>query len=152
MPTGALRQVDHPSRSGARLLHRRIVTAGAVSLAAYMVITLFGPTAILEYSGEMIEASRLMDRAVSAIGDYRTDRAMVIDAEIDPNRTGLIGPEISGLMTSVGDAEAKRMTTNPDMAALVVYLLDRAGVDSRVGGGCYRSRRCREAGAGEITA
>ena len=51
-----------------------------------------------------------------------------IDAVVDVNRTGLIGLGSSPITTSLGNLEAKRTTTNPDFAALVVMLLDQAGV------------------------
>lgn len=46
----------------------------------------------------------------------------------DPNQTGLIGLEHSGITTTLGRLEAKRTTTNPDMAGLIVRLLVEAGV------------------------
>ncbi|MGB9835510.1 MAG: poly-gamma-glutamate system protein [Candidatus Saccharicenans sp.] len=48
--------------------------------------------------------------------------------KFDPNGTGLIGLEQSPLTTTLGRLEAKRTTTIPDMAALVVRLLREAGV------------------------
>lgn len=46
----------------------------------------------------------------------------------DPNHTGLIGLEQSELTTTLGRLEAKRTTTNPNLAALLVRLLKEAGV------------------------
>jgi poly-gamma-glutamate system protein len=51
-----------------------------------------------------------------------------IDERLDPNRTGWIGPEYAGLFTTLGSLEAKRTTTSPDVAALLVHLLEGAGV------------------------
>jgi poly-gamma-glutamate system protein len=46
----------------------------------------------------------------------------------DPNHTGLIGLENTPLTTTLGNLEAKRTTTNPDLAGLMVYLFRQAGV------------------------
>jgi poly-gamma-glutamate system protein len=40
--------------------------------------------------------------------------------QADPNRTGMIGPEYTGLTTTLGDVASKRTTTNPDFAAALV--------------------------------
>jgi poly-gamma-glutamate system protein len=51
-----------------------------------------------------------------------------LDLAIDPNQTGLIGPEDSPLMTTLGQLEGKRTATNPNIAGLIAKLLDDAGV------------------------
>ena len=108
-------------------LNSRIIAASIVSIVAYLVVNIFNPIRPLDYSEEMIEAARLMERAVTATGDYRDVSGTGIDEAVDPNRTGLIGPAMSGLMTTVGHLEAKRTTTNPDISSLVVHLLRYAG-------------------------
>ncbi len=75
-----------------------------------------------------IRAATIMEQGIRAVRAARERAGAVLDASIDPNRTGLIGPEVSPLVTTVGELEAKRTTTNPNMAALLVSLLDEAGV------------------------
>lgn len=77
---------------------------------------------------EMLHASQIMARAVSAISACRQQNGIEVDENADFNRTGLIGSEFSPLTTSRGSLEAKRTTTNPNMAGLVVFLLRQAGV------------------------
>lgn len=77
---------------------------------------------------EMKDASEIMARALGAIRECREERGIAIDRKTDVNETGMIGTESSPVTTSLGNLEAKRTTTNPDFAALVVYLLRRAGV------------------------
>ncbi len=77
---------------------------------------------------DMLKASKIMEEAVKALGECRKERGSDLDPESDPNRTGLIGFEYSPLTTSLGNLGAKRTTTNPSFAALVVYLLQEAGV------------------------
>ena len=44
-------------------------------------------------------------------------------ADIDPNRTGLIGPDWSETTTTIGEVQAKRTATNPDLAAAIARIL-----------------------------
>jgi poly-gamma-glutamate system protein len=76
----------------------------------------------------MARASALMARAAAALRDCRAARGVPVVPSADPNGTGLIGVERSVITTSLGSLEAKRTTTNPDFAALVVRLLRDAGV------------------------
>jgi poly-gamma-glutamate system protein len=102
--------------------------AAAVLSFAYLAALRSLPSSSAAGRAEMIEAARLMDRAVAAIGDCRVGRGVPIDALADPNGTGLIGLERSAITTSAGRLEAKRTTTDPDFAALVVSLFREAGV------------------------
>lgn len=43
--------------------------------------------------------------------------------DIDPNRTGMIGPAWSETTTTIGEVQAKRTTTNPDLAAAIARVL-----------------------------
>jgi len=101
--------------------------AGIASFGAY-VLTLFVTPGPLPYRQQMIEAARIMAQAESAIRNHRREEGIPIDPSIDPNLTGLIGPEISDLTTTIGHVAAKRTTTNPNFAALLVHLMNRSGV------------------------
>lgn len=76
----------------------------------------------------MERASYLMAEAERTVRACRESRGLTADSDADPNGTGLIGLEASPLTTSLGNPAAKRTTTNPDFAALLVHLLRRAGV------------------------
>jgi poly-gamma-glutamate system protein len=78
---------------------------------------------------KMVEASRIMSQATSVLKECRKDKAPAVDPSSDVNRTGLIGTRLSPITTSLGNLEAKRTTTNPNFAGLVVYLLKEAGVE-----------------------
>jgi poly-gamma-glutamate system protein len=78
----------------------------------------------------MLEAARTMRNAISAVSRHCDTVGIPIDEALDPNRTGLIGPECTELFTTLGNLEAKRTTTNPDVAGLLVRLLRRAGVSA----------------------
>jgi len=78
---------------------------------------------------KMKEASWIMSQATSVLRECRKDKPLSIDPSSDINRTGLIGTRLSPITTSLGNLEAKRTTTNPNFAGLVVYLLKEAGVE-----------------------
>ena len=100
---------------------------GLLSLAALFIMKLAveKPAAVQE---EMRRAAGLMSRASGAVRACREAVGVPLDTAVDVNRTGLIGLGSSPITTSLGNLEAKRTTTNPDFAALVVMLLDQAGV------------------------
>lgn len=78
--------------------------------------------------GEMTEASRIMSKAVDIIRECREEKGFTLDRDSDINMTGLIGLELSPLTTSLGSLEAKRTSTNPNFAGLIVFLLEESGV------------------------
>jgi poly-gamma-glutamate system protein len=106
----------------------RMATAAVISLAAFW-ITEIGTHGSLPGNDEVtLRAARLMGQAVQAIAAERGRSGNSFEPSSDPNRTGLIGPKDSPLVTTVGELEAKRTTTNPNMAGLIVILLRQAGV------------------------
>lgn len=112
-------------KNGQRLLYILAV----ISLAAYLsarFLAVDRPAG--ELAAQMRRAAETMARAGAALVECRTERGLPVDLRLDPNRTGLIGLESSPLTTSLGNLEAKRTTTNPDFAALIVRLLREAGV------------------------
>jgi poly-gamma-glutamate system protein len=117
------RRVETKPNPAARL----IITAGFISLVAYL-LTMLVPDVPLPYRDQMTEAARIMTLAQSAVQKHCLQEGIPIDAEIDPNRTGLIGPEIDRLTTTIGHPAAKRTTTNPEFAALLVHLMYQSGV------------------------
>ncbi len=111
-----------------RRTQQRIVLAGLISLVAWIVLQALSPRASIPWSAEMLAAAQSMERAVAVVARHVADAGLAVEESLDPNRTGLIGPESSPLFTTLGQLEAKRTTTNPDMAALIVHLLRKAGV------------------------
>jgi poly-gamma-glutamate system protein len=113
-----------------RRLKERIVAAGVVSLFAWLALQALSPRQSVPWSDEMRQAAERMERAIAAVAGYSETAGIEIDGSIDLNRTGLVGPEYSPLFTTLGRLEAKRTSTNPDVAALLVYLLRRGGVSA----------------------
>jgi len=79
-------------------------------------------------TGEMLAASEVMKKALVLVKNCREEKEVMIDPRSDLNLTGLIGVNWSSITTSLGNLEAKRTTTNPNFAALVVFLLRQSGV------------------------
>ena len=111
-------------------LKRRIVAASVLSLVAWVALESLSPRPTVTWSEEMHDAAGRMREAIAVIAGHHQIAGIRIDEALDPNRTGLIGPEYTELFTTLGQLEAKRTTTNPDVAALMVHLLRRAGVTS----------------------
>jgi len=104
-------------------------------------LQIFSGKAPLPYSAEMQKAARIMEKSISTIREYQKNAGIKKDEIADPNCTGLIGQEYTELTTTLGDLPAKRTTTNPNFAALIVFLLDQLGVSpgNTVAIGCSAS-------------
>ena len=95
----------------------------------FFILAKFIPSvASAPFMEEMTGASRIMAEAEAALRDCQREKGIIIDKNADPNQTGLIGLEFSPITTSIGSLEAKRTTTNPNFAGLLVLLLREAGV------------------------
>lgn len=73
----------------------------------------------------MLRAARTMTRGMDAIQAEKQERGLLVDRRHDPNRTGLIGPQWSPIVTTYGELSAKRTAGNPDLAAAMVAELGR---------------------------
>jgi len=124
-----------------RAVKQGVVLAGALSVLALGLLRMASGGATLRYRAEMRHAAAIMDSASAAIREERLRAGLPIDVVVDPNRTGLIGVEYSELTTTLGDLAAKRTTTNPNFAALIVHLLSQLDVaqGDTIGIGCSAS-------------
>lgn len=113
-------------RTEGRLNQKRLVVLACMGICFYALALFFGTDGALKK--EMRTASLLMQDALISIQECRAAEGIPLNETIDINRTGLIGRENSPITTSVGQLEAKRTTTNPNFAGLMVYLLSCADV------------------------
>ncbi len=79
-----------------------------------------------EFYQEKVEASKLAQRAQDALKEKRLQKGIFIDAVNDPNKTALIGQDITAITTDRGYIEAKLTSLNPNFAAIVVEMLKEA--------------------------
>jgi poly-gamma-glutamate system protein len=78
--------------------------------------------------GQMMAAAGVMEAASRVLYAERQARGMLPPSEADPNRTGMIGFEYTGMTTEQGELPAKRTVTSPDFAAALVRLVGGLGM------------------------
>jgi poly-gamma-glutamate system protein len=104
-----------------------ILINGIFAVILVTVVLLLLPYRSLPYAGETAAAAaKKMSEMISYIASVRSGAPA--DPIADPYNTGLIGPELSEITTTIGDPAAKRTTLNPAFASLIVSLLSEAGV------------------------
>ena len=83
---------------------------------------------------QQLDAAQRMLRCMEAVRSYKEELRIPLSPE-DLHGTGLIGEDYNANTTTAGILEAKRTTASTDMAALMVVLLNEAGIRSgdRVG-------------------
>ena len=104
------------------------LAALAVLLVAYLLAEVTRVSVPTEDHAQKLEASRKAAACFDAICQLKTDRGLEIDPTADINRTGMIGLEYSFITTTIGNLEAKRTSTNPNMAAVVVDMFRELGL------------------------
>lgn len=81
-----------------------------------------------DFYEQKIQAAKLAKNAQMLIRNELSNKGFAIDAENDPNLTGLIGPQYSLITTDRANLRDKLISTNPNLAAVVVDYLVRAGL------------------------
>ncbi len=75
-----------------------------------------------------LEAVQLTSRAFEEVKRFREELGLPIDTIYDPLSSGLIGHQYSPITTRRGELTEKILTTNPNIAAIIVELFKKAGV------------------------
>ncbi len=99
------------------------------AVAALVIVERFPVVRKQSWHTEKIRAARLSYDAMRAIKAERIKRGLVIDPEVDPHQTGLIGFSLTPITSNTGYISAKRASTNPNFAAVILHFLKRAGVE-----------------------
>lgn len=115
--------------------YRRLKTAEWIILAAMLISAALSIAACLFFSvyeekplyAEAVNAAERMQDCMDAVKAEKTARGIEIPPE-DLLQTGLIGEDFNFITTTLGDIEAKRTTCSTDMAAMMVFMLDEAGL------------------------
>jgi len=105
-----------------------------ILLAVFLALSYYTleHTKVLEkdiYYDEKIKASMIMQDALKAIREERINRGIDIDKSMDINATGIIGLEYSPITTTLGSLEAKRTSTNPSFAAVIVDMMKELNLE-----------------------
>jgi len=109
---------------------KRILRAAALAvlLAAYILLQLTRTAVPAADYARKLAASQRAQKCFQAIAQLKTDMGLETDSAADINATGLIGLEYSFITTTIGNLEAKRTSTNPNMAAVVVDMFTELGL------------------------
>jgi poly-gamma-glutamate system protein len=78
---------------------------------------------------QQVLAAQIMAESLGVVREARLNRGIPIDIDFDPNQTGLIGDASTLITTTLGNLEAKRTSTTPALAALMVRLFYEAGLE-----------------------
>ncbi len=91
-------------------------------LAVLGLILVFHTGSKVKYPAyrDQIKAAELMRKAEEVIYQTKIENGLTVNLDLDPNRTGLIGEELTPLTTTLGNLKAKRTATSPDFAALLI--------------------------------
>lgn len=79
-----------------------------------------------EYFQEKLDAAKLMKKAIEVISIHRLEQGVFIDEENDPNKTAIIGEKETSITTDRGSLNAKLTSLNPNMAASMIGLFNKA--------------------------
>tara|TARA_X000001036_G_C20590424_1_gene770537 strand:+ start:65 stop:1216 length:1152 start_codon:yes stop_codon:yes gene_type:complete len=100
-----------------------LVTLSLLSLICFIVSLNFKTIEVSSSHNFKIEAANLMEKSLKTLKDHRLENSVFIDAENDPNETGLIGVPYSLITTDEGDLDAKLTTLDPNFSAVMVDLM-----------------------------
>lgn len=104
------------------------LTALAVLLIALVTVELTRAAVPAEDAAQKLEASRRANACFEAIYHHKQEKGLELNPAADINATGMIGLEYSFITTTIGNLEAKRTATNPNMAAVVVDMFHELGL------------------------
>ncbi len=119
--------ITTPVRQAKKKQEAAVYILCALSILSFALVRVFALRP-LKIKNEMLRASAQMKQATETVRLCQEAKGIPINRQDDINLTGLIGLESSPITTSLGSLEAKRTTTNPNFAGLIVSLLDEAGV------------------------
>ena len=103
-----------------KISRRRLFTGAFTTLFALVLLTIGRESNPTDFFGQQLAAAQHMRACLDSLGTAKTTVFASAKTEMDPNGTGLIGVEYSPMTTTLGSLIAKRTSTNPDFAALLV--------------------------------
>jgi poly-gamma-glutamate system protein len=105
-----------------------IVAAFITAFLGFLLLQWTKETSPYPLADTALKAAGRMEQAESILKESLLAEGISIEKDLDPNMTGLIGPEWTALTTTLGNLEAKRSTLNPNFAALMVRYFHEAGL------------------------
>ncbi|MBN2246101.1 MAG: poly-gamma-glutamate system protein [Candidatus Aminicenantes bacterium] len=111
---------------------RSVYILFGISLIFFLLIRVIPEKSDARLMIKMKEASELMARALTALGEcrFKGERGSKPAAGDLPVRDAVLGQEMSPITTSLGSLPSKRTSVDPNLAGLMVFLLNKAGIKS----------------------
>ena len=109
---------------------RHILAAFAIACIGFALLQATKSSSWYPLHEIQLRAAFRMEQAELVLKKSLASEGIPIETEMDPNMTGLIGPEWTALTTTLGNLEAKRSTLNPNFAALMVRYFHEAGLEA----------------------
>jgi poly-gamma-glutamate system protein len=106
------------------------VGAGTAGVLPPMALRRAPPAPSAALAARAHQAETAMRRAEAFLATERARLGVLPDEEARPDPSGLIGGEVTPLMTTLGSLEAKRIATNPAWARELTLRLAGAGIGS----------------------
>jgi len=97
--------------------------AAVVSVILWLLAERLVRTAPHPQVAVLIDSARTALTAQQEIARAKERMGLLQPVHVDPNRTGLIGPDWSEITTTIGDLPAKRTVSNPDLAAAIARIV-----------------------------
>jgi poly-gamma-glutamate system protein len=104
-----------------------LVLVAVLSIAAFVAVETYPVVVKQSRYADKLRAARLALKSMEAIKAEKLRLGHPL-SEADPGQTGMIGESITPVTSNTGFLDAKRTSTNPNFAAVVLHLLDQAGV------------------------
>ncbi len=105
-----------------------LVLIAAISLTGILLVEHLPVTRRRPHYEEKMAATELAARAMERICRARIEVGPEIDPTTDLAQSGLIGLPMSAVTSVSGDLVSKQTTVNPNFAAVIVDMLEQAGV------------------------
>lgn len=80
------------------------------------------PNKKVKYYRDMVQAKNNVKILFKEIKNKKEELGIVFDKKLDINNTGLIGEEYTGMTTTMGDLDSKRLSTNSNFAPYFIKL------------------------------
>jgi poly-gamma-glutamate system protein len=111
-----------------RVSKTRLSVVAAVAILGLGTVEMFAGQPDEGQLQRMLQASRQAKQAMKVVHDERLERGIPIDPATDPTRSGLIGDAMTMVTSNSGSLPAKQTTVNPNFAAVVLRMFDKAGL------------------------
>jgi len=111
-----------------RVSRIELTILAVLAIAGFVVVESFPLEERQDYYQEKLAAARLARTALEVIKVERLNRGLVIDPEMDPLGTGIVGDVISDITSGSGSLASKQTSVNPNFAALLVHWLTRLDI------------------------